>query len=224
MEFSSITKPPGTSPRDQEHEDEARSERWLLSYADLVTTLMVFFLALYILQLAKTKESEMKAAAAQAVPVAMAPPVAQPDLTRRARLVALLAPLVERREVTVKETPQGIEIAINARILFNSGEARLLPDGLDDLARVAEVLKKGSPRSILVEGHTDSAPIATAQYASNWELSAARAGAVVRFLVERGIEPGRLAAIGRADNDPLALGDDAVARAANRRVTIVAQY
>ncbi len=223
MEFSSITKPPGM-PRDQEHEDEARSERWLLSYADLVTTLMVFFLALYILQLAKTKESEMKTAAVQAVAVATPPPAAQPELARRARLVALLTPLVERRQITVKETPQGIEIAINARILFNSGEARLLPEGLDDLAHVAEVLKKGSPKSILVEGHTDSTPIATAQYASNWELSAARAGAVVRFLVERGIESGRLAAIGRADNDPLALGDDAAARAANRRVTIIAQY
>ncbi len=222
MEFSSISKPPGSAPRDQEHEDEARSERWLLSYADLVTTLMVFFLALYILQLAKTKESEMKAAAAQVVTAA--PPAVKHDSAGRARLVALLEPLVERRQITMKQTPQGIEIAINARILFNSGEARLLPEGLDDLARVADVLKNGSPKSILVEGHTDSAPIATAQYASNWELSAARAGAVVRFLVERGIESGRLAAIGRADNDPLSLGDDPAARAANRRVTIVAQY
>lgn len=220
MDLSSIGRPPGSGAADQELEDEARSERWLLSYADLVTTLMVFFLALYILQLAKTKESEMKAAASQAV--AVAAPAATPAAGKR--LVTLPAPLVERHRVTINETPQGVEIAINAKILFNAAEARILPEALPDLAHVAEVLKSAAPKSILVEGHTDNAPIANARYASNWELSAARAGAVVRFLVDHGIEPGRLAAIGRADNDPVALGDDATARAANRRVTILAQY
>ena len=223
MELPSSSKPFGSGPRDPELDDEERSERWLLSYADLVTTLMVFFLALYILQLAKTKESEMKAAAARVVAVAQ-PPAAPQLPAAKARLIALLAPLVERKQITINETPQGVEIAINAKILFNPAEARLLPDALEGLARVAEILKSGAPKSILVEGHTDSLPIATAKYASNWELSAARAGAVVRFLVERGIEPSRLAAIGRADNDPVVLGDDAAARAANRRVTILAQY
>ncbi|WP_415914083.1 flagellar motor protein MotB [Paraburkholderia sp. J12] len=76
----------------------------------------------------------------------------------------------------------------------------------------------------VVEGHTDSTPISNAKYASNWELSSARAGAVVRYLVERGVAPGRLAAIGRADNFPLVAGNDAASRAQNRRVTIFVEY
>jgi chemotaxis protein MotB len=92
------------------------------------------------------------------------------------------------------------------------------------LSQVASVLKNYSSSNILVEGHSDSVPISNGKYESNWELSSARAGAVVRFLVDKGIEPHRLAAIGRADNIPLVIGDDEAARAANRRVTILVQY
>lgn len=118
----------------------------------------------------------------------------------------------------------GVEIGINAKILFNVGDARLLPDASGVLSRIAQALKTHPASHILVEGHTDSTPISNAKYESNWELSSARAGAVVRSLVDEGVEPHRLAAIGRADNLPLAIADDAAARAANRRVTIVVQY
>jgi chemotaxis protein MotB len=89
---------------------------------------------------------------------------------------------------------------------------------------VATALKEHSAQQILVEGHTDSVPISTTKYESNWELSSARAGSLVRFLADRGIEPHRLAAIGRADNIPAVMGDDPLARAANRRVVIIVQY
>lgn len=208
---------------------EEHSERWLISYADLITTLMVFFLALYVLELAKDRDLQTKALEAQVAStrVQAATNATQAADARkaaaRAALVALLKPLSEGRAITVADSPQGVEIAINAKILFTSGDARLLPDSIDVLNRVANVLQAHSAKNILVEGHSDSVPISTAQYASNWELSAARAGAVVRFFVEKGIEPHRLSAIGRADNVPLVLGDDAAARAANRRVTILVQ-
>lgn len=211
---------------DAEHE---HSERWLISYADLITTLMVFFLALYVLELAKDRDLQTKALEAQ-VASTRAQSVTNANKaidTRRAAaqaaLVALLEPLSDQRAITVSQSPQGVEIAINAKVLFNSGDARLLPDSVGVLERVAKVLATHSAKNILVEGHSDSVPIANAQYTSNWELSAARAGAVVRFFVEKGIEPHRLAAIGRADNVPLVLGEDAAARAANRRVTILVQ-
>jgi chemotaxis protein MotB len=117
-----------------------------------------------------------------------------------------------------------VEIAINAKILFNSGDARLLPESFGVLSQIAGVLRDRSKNNILVEGHTDSLPISTAKYESNWELSSARAGAVVRFFADKGIEAHRMAAIGRADNFPLIIGDDAAARAANRRVTILVEY
>ncbi len=214
---------------DAHDQAEEQAERWLISYADLITTLMVFFLALYVLELAKDRDLQTKTLEAQVAStrVQAATHATQAADARkaaaRAALIALLKPLSDAHAITTADSPQGVEIAINAKILFMSGDARLLPDSIDVLNRVAQVLQTHSAQNILVEGHSDSVPISTAQYASNWELSAARAGAVVRFFVEKGIEPHRLSAIGRADNVPLVLGDDAAARAANRRVTILVQ-
>ncbi|WP_126283707.1 OmpA/MotB family protein [Burkholderia stagnalis] len=209
-----------------EHDDDgdgAQSGRWLISYADLVTTLMVLFLALYVLQLAKynaldVRYQTLSQQAAGKEKAGAAQGQAAQEWT------SLLKSLKEQGQVTVVNAAHGVEIGINAKILFNVGDARLLPDASDVLARIAGVLKTHPASNILVEGHTDSVPIATAKYESNWELSSARAGAVVRYLVERGVESHRLAAIGRADNLPLVVGDDAAARAANRRVTILVQY
>jgi chemotaxis protein MotB len=117
-----------------------------------------------------------------------------------------------------------VEIAINAKVLFNSGDARLLPESFGVLDQIGKVLRERARNNVLVEGHTDSLPISTAKYESNWELSSARAGAVVRFFADKGIEAHRMAAIGRADNFPLVIGNDAAANAANRRVTILVEY
>jgi chemotaxis protein MotB len=206
-----------------EDEGGEQSGRWLLSYADLVTTMMVLFLALYAMQLAKSRELELRNQS-RAVQTSNAPASAvQPHDTERA-LLASLDPLRARGEITIAPVAHGMEIGINAKILFNAGDAALLPDSVGVLSRIAGVLAQVPNGNILVEGHTDSTPIANARYASNWELSSARAGAVVRYLVERGVEAHRLAAIGRADNFPLVAGTDPASRALNRRVTIVVQY
>ena len=207
----------------EEGEGGEQSGRWLLSYADLITTMMVLFLALYAMQLAKHSEQTIRtqSLAAQA-PVASAKAV-RPQVAETA-LLASLDPLRERGEITIVPAAHGVEIGINAKLLFNAGDAALLPDSFGVLSRISRVLAQVPNGNILVEGHTDSTPISTARYASNWELSSARAGAVVRYLVERGVEPHRLAAIGRADNVPLVAGTDAASRALNRRVTIVVQY
>ncbi|MFM0088482.1 OmpA family protein [Paraburkholderia sediminicola] len=217
---------------DDDGEGEAQSGRWLISYADLITTLMVLFLALYALQLAKNRELETRmlerreVKTATAAGSAHAPVVAVPGAPEAARrqLLSLLAPLQDNRQITISNASQGVEIAINAKILFNSGDARLLPESFSVLDQIAGVLRDRSKNNILVEGHTDNVPISTAKYESNWELSSARAGAVVRFFADKGIEPHRMAAIGRADNFPLIIGDDAAARGANRRVTILVEY
>ncbi|MGF6604770.1 chemotaxis protein MotB [Paraburkholderia sp. GAS448] len=210
---------------------EEQSGRWLISYADLITTLMVLFLALYALQLAKNRELEIETLERRAVKevtgaASANAPIAAPDAPDAARrqLLSLLEPLQDKRQITISNASQGVEIAINAKILFNSGDARLLPESFGVLNQVAVVLRDHSKNNILVEGHTDSLPISTAKYESNWELSSARAGAVVRFFAEKGIEAHRMAAIGRADNFPLIIGDAAAARAANRRVTILVEY
>jgi chemotaxis protein MotB len=77
------------------------------------------------------------------------------------------------------------------------------------------------PNPIRVEGHTDNRPIKTVAFISNWELSAARAGSVVRVLASKGVDPGRLAVIGYGENRPTQPNDTAEGRNANRRVVVV---
>lgn len=207
-----------------DHEEEASTERWLISYADFITLLMVLFIMLYALQLVKVQDvriSEQRSQTAE-TPSISAPQEASTVKDRQA-LRQRLQPLVDKGLVRLSEDARGVEIDINARILFNPGDARLLAQARAVLQDIAETLQPLKGHKILVEGHTDSTPIATAKYESNWELSSARAGSVVRYFVEQDIAPARLAAMGRADNVPAALGNHPAALARNRRVTILVQ-
>jgi chemotaxis protein MotB len=206
--------------------------RWLISYSDLITTLMVLFLALYVLELAKNNNLEIRAMTTNPNASAHPAPTADnggtssldPQQERaRSRLLSLLTDLQQHRQITLKRSAKAIEISIDARVLFNSGDARLLPQATGVQQQVARALRDQNA-DVLVEGHTDHVPINNAKFASNWELSSARAGSVVRFLVDQGVAPRRLAAVGRADNVPVVPGDDADSLAMNRRVTIVVQY
>ncbi|WP_321802409.1 flagellar motor protein MotB [Burkholderia sp. BCC1993] len=210
--------------RDDDEAEGTQSGRWLISYADLVTTLMVLFLALYVLQLAKYNalDARYQTLARHDGGTASAPAATMPG--RAPAWLASLDALKTAGRISLVRAPHGIEIGIDAKILFNVGDARLLPDATPVLSQIAQVLSAHASGDILVEGHTDSVPIANAKYESNWELSSARAGSVVRYLADRGVAPHRLAAIGRADTQPLVAGDDAAARARNRRVTIFVAY
>ncbi|MBU9339088.1 OmpA/MotB family protein [Burkholderia multivorans] len=210
--------------RDDDDAEGTQSGRWLISYADLITTLMVLFLALYVLQLAKVNALDARERTRARLDDAAAR-TAEPQAPARVPAwVAQLDALKAGGRISLVKAPHGIEIGIDAGILFHVGDAHLLPDALPVLERIAQALGPHATGDILVEGHTDSVPIANAKYESNWELSSARAGAVVRYFAERGIAPHRLAAVGRADTQPLVAGDDASSRARNRRVTIFVAY
>jgi len=107
------------------------------------------------------------------------------------------------------------------RVLFDSGHAELKPRGIGILTHVANLLVIDGRHPVLVEGHTDDVPISTARFASNWELSTARATEVVRFLIARGVARDRLGAAGYADLHPLASNGSERGRARNRRVEVV---
>jgi chemotaxis protein MotB len=130
-----------------------------------------------------------------------------------------LAPLVNQGQVRVTEGAQGIVVDINASVLFPSGEARLNADAVRALTAVSQVLAQVD-YPLAVEGHTDNIPIHTAQFPSNWELSAGRAASVVRLFVESGIDPRRLTAVGYADQRPKADNATPEGRQENRRVAI----
>ena len=122
--------------------------------------------------------------------------------------------------IQVQQNRVGIEIG--AAILFASGQAELSAEGRAVLTRLVPALA-ATPGELVVEGHTDAVPIASARYPSNWELSAARAAAVVRMLIDAGLPAQRLSAVGFADTRPLAEGTDAASLARNRRVTLTLQ-
>ena len=134
-------------------------------------------------------------------------------------ILATLAPLIREGKVRVTQTSRGISIDINASVLFAPGAASLTPASSQAIMAIASVLATDT-HDIQVEGHTDDVPIKTGIYPSNWELSAVRAGSVVRLFMDGGVAESRLTAIGQASKSPLASNATPEGRAQNRRVNI----
>lgn len=128
--------------------------------------------------------------------------------------------LIDARLVMVRHENLGLVVEINTDILFPSGAAAFTPKAAQVLDRLAAVLKP-FPNSIRVEGHTDDRPIRTAEFPSNWELSAARAASVVHQFTRAGIDPLRLEIVGYGEYHPRQSNATAEGRNANRRVAIL---
>ena len=125
------------------------------------------------------------------------------------------------KDVEVIVNKRSVSFRVNSEILFGTGQADLSPEGLAVLKRMAQVLVKAG-YDITVEGHTDSVRVrSNAAYPSNWELSSARAGRVVRYLLANGIPKSHLRAVGFADSRPIADNNTPEGRARNRRVELV---
>lgn len=132
---------------------------------------------------------------------------------------------LESRDVTISELQGQLTVNILDRVLFDSGEAELKPEGEAILLQVARVLAGFPRREIQVLGHTDHVPITTRTrggFTDNWSLSTGRALAAVRFLASRaGVDPRRLAAVGCGEFRPLADNSTPEGRARNRRIAVV---
>ena len=125
-------------------------------------------------------------------------------------------------KIGFRREERGLAVTIvSDQVLFSSAESLLLPSGLSILDGIAPALK-ASGRPVMIEGHTDSRPISSSKYPSNWELSTARATQVLRYLQSRwGVPAEKLSASGYADTKPVMAGDTPEALAKNRRVEIV---
>ncbi|MDW8055157.1 MAG: OmpA family protein [Elusimicrobiota bacterium] len=182
------------------HQTEQEEEHpWLLSYSDMFTLLFclfVVFIAMAFKHLDWVKIEEMLRVFSRHEEMSL------PDLYEKIKHLIKQYGLEET--VNVQLTSRGVEIDFKEKATFNKGEAKLKAEILPILAIIAKLFnEKGiDRRKIIVEGHTDSLPISTREFPSNWELSTARAGAVVRFLVEKGLNSKRFEAIGYADTRP----------------------
>jgi len=147
---------------------------------------------------------------------------------KEARLAAAFTILQQQADllelqgtVDMRISRQAMVLTLSEHLLFPSGSARLDPASLPLLAKVARLIS-ASDHAVLIKGHSDDQPIATAQYPSNWELSTARAVTVLRyFSAVAGIDAKRLGAAGYGEYHPLAANDSPNNRARNRRVEIV---
>ena len=135
------------------------------------------------------------------------------------RIARAAAPLVMRDQVTIRQHERWVEVEIRNDVLFASGSSTLNPEAERVLAQLAGTLV-GFGNAIRVEGHTDDVPIQGGIYRDNWDLSAARAGAVVRVLVANGLEPRRFAVLGFGEHRPVQSNDTEAGRRANRRVLL----
>jgi chemotaxis protein MotB len=132
---------------------------------------------------------------------------------------------LKTKDVTISELQGKLTVNILDRILFDSGEADLKPEGEAVLKQIAGVLTNYPNRQIYVIGHTDNVPIRAAafsRFTSNWELSTGRATSAVRYLSEKaGVDPKRLAAVGYGEFHPIADNTTPEGKSKNRRIAIV---
>jgi len=131
---------------------------------------------------------------------------------------------ISKGEVTISELKGKLTVNLVESVLFDSGKAEVKPNGLIVLQKVIDILKSIKDKAIRIEGHTDNVPIVGAlarKYPTNWELSAARAINVARYLQQQGIDPALLAAVGYGEYKPVATNDTEEGRAKNRRIEIV---
>lgn len=232
---------------EEEHENH---ERWLVSYADFITLLFAFFVVMYAISsvnegkyrvLSESLEAAFSDRAGAIVQVGTAPPARQlvnptdkiqsqrptqasPEEAQRMKKLArsvldVLQPMVKNGQVRVTQSRRGVSVEINASLLFEPAQAELNPDSETALRALAQRLTEVE-NLIQVQGFTDNQPIKSAQYPSNWELSAARASSVVRLLQESGIAGQRLVAVGYGENRFIDDNATVEGRARNRRVTI----
>lgn len=237
-------------------------ERWLASYADLLTLLFAFFVVLYASSQVDNKQMSKLAGAiggafhelgafqaftpdstnnARNAPIqdALRPiaatntsvpgegqssgqqstPMLLPNLKRD--LEQALADEIQRREVALRIGSEGLVVSLREIGFFDSGSATLKPGSETSIKRIAGILRERAIR-MRVEGHTDNVPINNSQFASNWELSTARATEMIKLLITQyGFSPIRLSAAGYGEFHPLASNHTLDGRRQNRRLDLV---
>ena len=189
-----------------------------------MTLLCAFFMTVYAATLAETPAATAAAPVDVAAPVvetAPEPPPVDPAVALREQVERALAPELAAGYLQLVEDPRGLVIEVPEAGAFDVGQADLAPEAQAMLSRIATMLTT-LPNAVRIEGHSDPTPIRTPQYASNWDLSTARATRVVAFLVTTaGLAPARLSAAGYAEFRPRASNATPEGRARNRRVDLV---
>lgn len=229
--------------RKEENEDQGgpSMERWLLTYSDMITLLLAFFIIMYVMSTVNQAKFQALANSlnitfegGQGIFDSQGPSMiegqtagvsAVSEAERLAQVQKELNAYLEQQglsnTVNVSKEDRGLVISFQEMILFPKGEATLTPEAHKIISKVGGILK-GLPNYIRVEGHTCDLPISNGSFRSNWELSSARAINVVHeFISSSGMEPGKLSATAYSEYRPRVKNDSEKNRILNRRVDIV---
>jgi len=229
--------------RRKKPEEHDNMERWLITYADLITLLLAFFIMMYTFSKQDTQKyrevtghlktiftggssvgSRGGTTASAPFDVSLAPPGSSEDVKKR---LEQEINKVEgngdeiQKKISVISDERGIVIRILDEAFFDPGKADLRQGAKKTLDRIAPVIRTVS-NPVRVEGHTDNIPIATSEFRSNWELSVRRATEVIRYLIEKhALSPQRISAVGYAEYHPIAPNTTPENRSRNRRIEII---
>ncbi len=229
--------------RGAEAEKEQNLERWLLTYADMITLLLIFFVVMFTISNINAKKlAQVSAAVSQALLgqnsgyfLGEAPgpllikenttPGGKTEMVNMKSAKEQIEKYIKEQglkgKVEVSQEERGLVISLKEALLFRIGSAEITPEAREIMLRVGQILAK-LPNSIRIEGHTCNLPINTVLFPSNWELSTTRATNVVRFLVSQvGMKSEKLSATGYGEFRPIVANTSESNRARNRRVDIV---
>jgi chemotaxis protein MotB len=228
-------------PAEEEHKlESAGGMRWLLTYSDMITLLLAFFIILYALSSIQKNRYEALVQALRAAFNGHQITVTKVHRYKRApeplhtqaalhtgspdRLYRELEAVVRRdhvqNEIQVSKLPYGVDIVFLNGILFAEGHATLGPQAMRPLHDIGQVLE-AVPNDFIIQGYTDSLPIDTPVYHSNWDLSAMRAARVADYWMALGIRPQRMMLEGFGQWSPFASNATPQGRALNRAVSVV---
>lgn len=228
-------------------EQETHSSEWIVTYSDLITLMLTFFVLLYsfsTVEINKFKEilSSIHAGFNKEVIVKKS----ESDITnlpssidipidnlnaqtaeeqQKQRLLKEIHDIIHRHNlhdnVVVSLEKSKVIVRIKDRLVFNSGATKIHNGADPVLLEIADIFKAYSDYRIDIAGHSDNIPISTPEFPSNWELSSYRATTVLRHFIDLGVDPYRMTATGYADLLPIADNSTPENRAKNRRVEFI---
>jgi|APFre7841882793_1041355.scaffolds.fasta_scaffold10610_2 chemotaxis protein MotB len=227
--------------RRKHNEEHENAERWLLTYADLITLLLAFFIMMYVFSKKDAQKYDEVASHLKTIfsggtglagkgSVTAASPIDMPSKGASSGEIKrqLESELMDSNRnkpggenISVLSDERGIVIRVLDKAFFDEGKAELKDGAKGALDKIVPIIKSVD-NHVRIEGHTDNVPIKTNEFKSNWELSVRRATEVVRYFVEkRGLPPERISATGYAEYRPIVQNNSPKNKSLNRRIEII---
>jgi chemotaxis protein MotB len=204
-----------------------KGSQWAISYGDLMSNLMVFFLMMFVFAVAKNENFEEGLGTLQTEFGGQLSEEQKKHMAIKAQERDVAQDLKEKfsseelkKHVDVVITPDRIQITLREHLMFDSGKRELKENAVGILHEIA-IRLKDLPNPIQIEGHTDDVPVSEeSRYGSNWQLSMARAFSVIESFLEAGVDPKRLSGTGYSEFQPVVPNANEDNRARNRRIEI----